>query len=139
MMEQIDDSVCQDNLFFSEVQIYYPHRPFQRDASRPVDADQVKCLLIILVSLPESYDLCKDPFELLILLSRKYISIKVEELLAALDDWFVTVNQGQYPEDSSEILHAQQLMENLFRKQMGERGLSTDISDEDFLSIGKKN
>lgn len=86
----------------------------------------------------ELYDLRNDPYELNNLIANKNYQSKITELRMQLDQWLATADKGEYPEDSSEIAFAKELMKNRYIEWMKQRGLSPDISDEDFLKYWEK-
>lgn len=81
----------------------------------------------------ELYDLVNDPYELYNLADSAAYQEERKKLSNVLDDWLEEADHGQYPEDPKEIRHAEKLMDRIFKKQMQAKGLSPDISDEEFL------
>lgn len=86
----------------------------------------------------ELYDLRNDPYEVHNLADQAAYQDKLKELSGILDGWLLEADKGKYPEDSSEIIYAQKLMKKEFKEHMEKKGLSDDISDEDFLKYWKK-
>lgn len=140
---------------FKYIRNFYPERPYTQFNAYKKQAYPVLTLMQVMQKrgqltpeqarfmaptrpAEELYDLRKDPHELYNLAEQEAYQDKVEELRIVLNDWLAEADQGQYPEDSSEIIYAQQLMENLFKEQMEKKGLSLDISDEDFLKYWEK-
>jgi len=81
----------------------------------------------------ELYDIINDPFEVNNLAgNEEYIDI-LKELSGKLDEWLVQYDKGEYPEDPKEIEYWENFMKANFKQRMADRGLSTNISDEDFL------
>ncbi len=81
----------------------------------------------------ELYDLVNDPYELYNLAHSEAHQQERKKLSSVLDTWLEEADRGQYPEDPKEIRHAENLMDQIFKKQMEAKGLSTDVSDEEFL------
>lgn len=81
----------------------------------------------------ELYDLKNDPYELYNLANKEGYQEELKKLGQVLDTWLKEVDRGQYPEDPKEIRYAEELMKELFKKQMEAKGLSPDITDEEFL------
>lgn len=81
----------------------------------------------------ELYDLVNDPYELYNLANSEAHQEERKKLSSVLDTWLEEADRGQYPEDPKEIRHAENLMDQIFKKQMEAKGLSTDVSDEEFL------
>ncbi len=81
----------------------------------------------------ELYDLVNDPYELDNLADSGAYQEERKKLSNVLDVWLEEADQGQYPEDPKEIHHAEKLMDQIFKKQMEAKGLSQDVSDEEFL------
>lgn len=87
----------------------------------------------------ELYDLRNDPYELNNLTTNKNYQSKLTELRKQLDQWLATADKGEYPEESSEIAFAKELMKNRYIEGMKQRGLSPDISDEDYLEYWERD
>ncbi|MDA0193558.1 MAG: sulfatase [Bacteroidetes bacterium] len=83
--------------------------------------------------LEELYDLNNDPFELNNLSGDSEYRDKMEEMRSIMEAWLQEVDKGTYPEDPAEIKFAEELMESRFREQMEAKGLTPDVSDEEFL------
>jgi uncharacterized sulfatase len=83
----------------------------------------------------EFYDLQQDPFELHNLADSEDHRKVLREHRTKLDEWIkATRDQGETPEPSKVIQYWQQHSDASFRQQMEARGLSPDISDEDYLT-----
>ncbi|SFD24504.1 sulfatase family protein [Algibacter pectinivorans] len=85
----------------------------------------------------EFYDLIADPFELNNLADSKKYSAEKNELKKELNKWLEKVDLGTYPENPQEITFAAKLMEGKFKEKMEAKGLSENISDEDYLEYWK--
>lgn len=81
----------------------------------------------------ELYDLAKDPFETINLAGAPAYQDTLRTMRTILDSWLTEGDKGQYPEDSTEVAFARELMQNEFVKNMEAMGLSTDVSDEELL------
>lgn len=81
----------------------------------------------------ELYDLRRDPFEVNNLANQKDYQDQLIELRGVLDNWLKKADQGEYPEDSAEIKYAKELMHREFKEHMKRKGLSVDISNEEYL------
>ena len=86
----------------------------------------------------EFYDLSKDPHELNNLANSEEYKIQKAGLKNKLNSWLKNTDLGTYPEDSLEISNAEKLMQNIFKKNMEVKGLSPDISDEEYLKYWEK-
>jgi len=86
----------------------------------------------------ELYDLTTDPFETINLADRPEYQDKLKEMRTILDSWLTEGDKGQYPEDSAEVVYATELMQKEFKENMEAMGLSTNISDEDFLKYWER-
>jgi len=81
----------------------------------------------------ELYELTRDPFEINNLaFDRDYDNI-LYEFRRVLDDWLIKYDKGTYPEDSSEINYARDMMKNNYRTWMEGIGLDEHASDKEFL------
>lgn len=81
----------------------------------------------------ELYDLKTDPFELKNLAYDPLYRNKRDQMSEDLDEWLSKYDTAIYPENNREIEYAKQLMKKEFEHWMKDKGLSVDISDEDFL------
>ena len=81
----------------------------------------------------ELYYLPEDPYEINNLADDPAHRDKLVELRQVLDAWLAEVDMASYPEDSAAVAYAQQDMQQNFEERMKKEGLSSDISDEDFL------
>jgi len=81
----------------------------------------------------EFYDLNKDPYELHNLADSDAYNSQKTELKKQLDKWLRETDFGAYPERSNEINFANKLMQGKFKEKMEAKGLSVNISDEDYL------
>ena len=81
----------------------------------------------------ELYDMLNDPFEVNNLAEHENYEGILEEMSGKLDEWLGKYDKGEYPENPEEIAYWEQVMKENFKERMANRGLSADISDEDFL------
>jgi uncharacterized sulfatase len=82
----------------------------------------------------ELYDLKLDPCELRNLAEEGRSRRILQEHRAKLDEWIkATGDEGETPEDPQVVAYWQDDMMKSYRQQMTKRGLSPDISDEDYL------
>jgi uncharacterized sulfatase len=88
--------------------------------------------------IEELYDLRTDPFETKNLAHQPGYQSQLKALRGVLEKWLMDEDKGEYPEDSAEIIDAQKIMEEEYRAHMTKKGLSPDISDEDFLKYWEK-
>jgi uncharacterized sulfatase len=83
----------------------------------------------------ELYDIQNDPEEINNLAdSTEYADI-LGRMHTQLNQWLSIADKGQYPEDSTEIEYAEQLMKGVFKDRMEERGLSETSSNEEILEF----
>jgi N-sulfoglucosamine sulfohydrolase len=87
----------------------------------------------------ELYDLQNDPHELHNLAEdRKHQGI-LREYSRRLDQWIKTTkDQGEQPEDPKVVAYWQNDMTESYKKQMEQRGLTPDVSDEEYLKWWEK-
>jgi uncharacterized sulfatase len=82
----------------------------------------------------ELYDLQNDPYEMNNLAEQAKFRGVLKEHRKVLDDWIkATGDRGETPEDPKVVAYWQDDMMKSYRQQMEKRGLSPDISDEDYL------
>jgi len=87
----------------------------------------------------ELYDLQKDPHELHNLAEDRKFRGVLREHSRQLDAWIkATGDQGEQPEDAKVVAYWQNDMAESFAKQMKQRGLAPDISDEEYLKWWEK-
>jgi N-sulfoglucosamine sulfohydrolase len=87
----------------------------------------------------ELYDLQNDPCELHNLAEDREFRNVLREHSRKLDAWIKsTGDQGEQPEDPNVVAYWQQDMAESYKKQMEKRGLSPDISDEEYLKWWEK-
>lgn len=81
----------------------------------------------------ELYDIINDPSEINNLAKEpEYVEV-LSEVSSILDNWLIEADQGTYPENPEEIAHWDSTMVEYFKRNMAQRGLSPDISDEELL------
>jgi N-sulfoglucosamine sulfohydrolase len=82
----------------------------------------------------ELYDLQDDPHELHNLAEDPRLKRILKEHSKQLDRWIKTTNDaGEKPEDPQVVAYWKNDMEQSYQRQMRDRGLAPDISDEDYL------
>lgn len=82
----------------------------------------------------ELYDLVSDPYELNNLAEDPKHQKILKQLRAELDNWIKrTDDKGEIPEDPEIEAQEMEKMLKSFKQSMQSRGLSPDISDEDYL------
>lgn len=82
----------------------------------------------------ELYDLRKDSHEVKNLADNPEYESILTELRHKLDEWiYETGDMGQVPEDPEVALYWDRFFEEHWKENMEERGLSPDISDEEYL------
>jgi len=86
----------------------------------------------------ELYDLKNDPHELENLIQSELHKKEAENLRNVLNVWLRKFDLGQYPENPEEILHAQNLMAEIYEKQMKLKGLNPNVTDEELLKYWKE-
>ncbi len=87
----------------------------------------------------ELYDLKNDPFELYNLAEISQFQTQKDELDSLLKYYVKKYDQGVYPEPKSETDYASKIMQERWIKRMKKRGLSPDITDEEYLEYFEKN
>ena len=86
----------------------------------------------------ELYDVIADPHELRNLALQPGYADTLAHYREVLDGWLAEADHGVYPEPASEIAQAEKLMQEIFAREMAEKGLSADVSDRDFLSYWER-
>jgi len=87
----------------------------------------------------ELYDLEHDPFEVHNVADDPEYKRVLKDHRRKLDEWVkATKDQGETPEDPNVVAHWQDHMAEHFEENMKKRGLSPDISDEDYLKWWEK-
>lgn len=81
----------------------------------------------------ELYDLEKDPYEIDNLVDDPGYKNILAGLRSKLNTWLEEADKGVYPEDPEEIKFWDSTQKKNFEARMKGRGLSTGITDEDFL------
>ncbi len=149
--ETIDRVRCVRSQRYKYIRNYYPDKPYtefnsytklwlpmltllqvqqKRDALTPRQA------LFMAPAKPkeELYDLANDPQELVNVAEERAHKSARDEHRRKLDQWIkATGDQGEKPESASAVIHWQQQAAATFRQTMKERGLSVEVSDEEYL------
>ena len=86
----------------------------------------------------ELYDVIADPHELRNLALQPGYADTLAHYREVLDGWLAEADHGVYPEPASEIAQAEKLMQEIFAREMAEKGLSANVSDRDFLSYWER-
>jgi uncharacterized sulfatase len=87
----------------------------------------------------ELYDLQNDPHELHNLADDRKLRGVLREHSRKLDAWIKTTrDQGEQPEDPKVVAYWQNDMARSYKEQMEKRGLSPDVSDEEYLKWWEK-
>ncbi|MBR9999881.1 MAG: sulfatase [Cyclobacteriaceae bacterium] len=81
----------------------------------------------------ELYDVLNDPFEINNLANDPESGSILEKYGNVLDEWLKMYDKGTYPEDSSEIRYARELMEKNYRSWMEGIGLDENTGNEELL------
>ena len=140
---------------FKYIRNFYPERPYTQFNAYKKQAYPVLTLMQLMhkkgrltpaqehfmrATRPaeELYDLRNDPYEIHNLAGLPKYQSKKKELANVLNEWLAVADKGQYPEDPAEIVYAEQLMKDLFRKQMEQKGLSANSTDEEILEYWER-
>lgn len=83
----------------------------------------------------ELYDILIDPFETINLAEKQGYTNTLAEMRLILDSWLIEADKGTYPEDPEEIVYWDSVMKERFKRNMARRGLTPEISDEEFLDF----
>ena len=82
----------------------------------------------------ELYDLQNDPHELRNLAEDQQFGGILREHRGKLNEWIkATLDKGETPEDPQALAYWQDDMMTSYKQQMAKRGLSPEVSDEDYL------
>jgi uncharacterized sulfatase len=81
----------------------------------------------------ELYDLEKDPYEIYNVAGDPDYQIVLKEYEDVLNEWLLTYDKGNYPEDSSEINYARDLMKRQYQSWMESIGLDENATNEELL------
>jgi len=87
----------------------------------------------------ELYDVIADPHELRNLALLPGYRDTLVHYREVLDGWLAEADHGVYPEPASEIAQAEKLMQEIFAREMAEKGLSADASDRELLSYWERS
>lgn len=149
--ETVDRIRCVRSARYKYIRNYYPDRPYTQFNAYKKLQYPVLTLLHVLDEqgrlTPEQarfmsptrpheelYDLQWDPFELHNLAGSEDHRTILREHSQKLDEWIkATDDQGQTPEPAEVIEYWQRQSAASFERQMEARGLSPDISDEEYL------
>ncbi len=148
----VDHIRCIRSKRYKYIRNYYPDRPYTQFNAYKKLQYPVLTLLQVLYKQgrltpvqarfmgptkpkEEFYDLESDPFETRNLADDPSYSKALKEHRGKLDEWIKATNdQGQTPEPEAVVAYWQKDMADSFARQMKSRGLSPDISDEEYLS-----
>ncbi len=148
--ETVDRIRCVRTEKYKYIRNFYPDRPYTQFNAYKKHQYPVLTLMQVLYKrgeldtvqarfmapdrpAEELYDVVKDPFEINNLVNNEEYSDILGEMRDRLDAWLIKFDKGQYPEDTAEVVYWEKVMKENFEERMANRGLSTDISDEDFL------
>jgi len=152
----VDRIRCVRSKRYKYIRNYYPDRPYtQFNAYKKLQYPALTVLQVLhkegkltpaqarfmAATRPreELYDLQSDPHELHNLADNRKFRSVLREHSRKLDAWIKsTGDQGEVPEDPKAIAAAQNAMAESFRQRMEERGLSPNISDEEYLAWWEK-
>jgi arylsulfatase A-like enzyme len=81
----------------------------------------------------ELYELVNDPYEIRNLAGDPHFGSILREHRTVMDKWLVKYDKGSYPEDSSEINYAKNLMKKSYRSWMESIGLEDNAGQEEML------
>lgn len=147
----VDRIRCARTARYKYIRNYYPERPYTQFNSYKKDQYPVLTLLNVLnkrgeltpeqarfmaTTRPpaELYDLDTDPFEVHNLADEAGMAGIRDRLSGELDRWVRDAgDMGETPEDPAEVEYQERAMWNEYRQRMTAKGLSPDISDEDYL------
>lgn len=149
--ETVDRIRCVRSERYKYIRNYYPDRPYtQFNAYKKLQCPVMTLLQVLdrqgklapeqaqfmAPTRPreELYDVQQDPFELHNLADSDNHRRILREHSAKLDEWIeATHDQGEIPEPREVIEYWRQQSAASFRQQMEARGLSPEVSDEDYL------
>jgi len=149
--ETVDRIRCVRSKRYKYIRNYYPDRPYTQFNAYKKQQYPVLTLMQILHKqgkltpdqerfmaparpAEELYDLEKDPHELNNLAEEPKLKRVLKEHRKQLDKWIEETNDhGRQPESPEVIAYWENHMAEYFEKRMNARGLSPDISDEDYL------
>ncbi len=147
----VDRIRCVRSQQYKYIRNYYPDRPYtQFNAYKKLQYPMLTVMQVLhaqgkltpdqarfmAANRPkeELYDLQADPQELHNLAGEPKLRKILREHSAKLDEWIkATVDKGETPEDPQVVAYWQDDMMKEYKKAMEARGLSPDISDEDYL------
>jgi N-sulfoglucosamine sulfohydrolase len=150
--ETVDRIRCVRSAQYKYIRNYYPDRPYAQSNAYKKLQYPVLTLMQVLNRqgklTPEQaaflaptrpkeelYDLQQDPYELHNLAGDPKYKKTLKEHAKVLDEWIeATGDRGGTPEDPRVIAYWQDEMMKDYRQKMTARGLSPDISDEDYLN-----
>ena len=152
----VDRIRCARTERYKLIRNFFPERPYTQFNSYKKDQYPVLTLLNVLhkrgeltpeqerfmaSSRPEIelYDLQSDPYEVHNLADAPDTADVRNRLSGELDRWIAdTGDMGAIPEDHAEIEYQEQAMWDEYRQRMTAKGLSPDITDEDYLEWWEK-
>jgi N-sulfoglucosamine sulfohydrolase len=154
--ETVDRIRCVRSKRYKYIRNHYPDRPYtQFNAYKKLQYPVLTVMEILhkqnrltpeqakfmATSRPreELYDLQNDPHELRNLAEERKFSGTLKEHRKVLDEWIqATGDRGEVPEAPQVIAYWQDEMAKWYRQQMENRGLSPEISDEEYLAWWEK-
>ena len=154
--ETVDRIRCVRSKQYKYIRNYYPDRPYtQFNAYKRLQYPMLTLMQVLHTQgrlTPEQaqfmsptrpkeelYDLKTDPFELHNLADQRKFKSVLRTHNRTLDEWIMaTGDQGEKPEPPQAIAYWADDAAKWFTQRMGERGLSPDISDEDYLAWWQK-
>lgn len=148
--ETVDRIRCVRTEKYKYIRNFYPERPYTQFNAYKKHQYPVLTLMQVLYKqgkltpvqakfmgsdrpAEELYDLEKDPYEINNLVNDPGHKDILAGLRSKLNTWLEEADRGTYPEDPEEITYWESFMKKNFEIRMKQRGLATDISDEEFL------
>ncbi|KPK82701.1 MAG: hypothetical protein AMS27_14265 [Bacteroides sp. SM23_62_1] len=154
--ETVDRIRCVRTENYKYIRNFYPDRPYSQFNAYKKHQYPVLTLMQVLYKrgeldtiqarfmaserpAEELYDVINDPFEINNLAGNENYADILEEMRGMLDEWLEEYDKGEYPENPEEIAYWEKTMKENFKERMASRGLSSDISDEEFLDYWNRH